>query len=124
MNALASGRSAAGVKSPPPGRTISSTPMKPPASATQVRRSTRSPSTGPASTAMMIGVMKAIDHAGVAPGARLLRCAAVGSRGDLVQLRYLVGLLQIDYRDVIMFGEYDVVDGKLAHVRNLNEPLP
>ncbi|TMH25992.1 MAG: hypothetical protein E6H63_13960 [Betaproteobacteria bacterium] len=65
----------------------------------------------------------AIDHTGVAPGARLLRCATVGSRGDLVQLRYLVGLLQIDYRDVIMFGEYDVVDGKLAHVRNLNEPL-
>lgn len=66
----------------------------------------------------------AIDHAGAAPGARLLRCAAVGSRGDLVQLRYLVGLLQIDYRDVIMFGEYEIVDGKLEHVRNLNEPLP
>ena len=66
----------------------------------------------------------AIDHGGATPGARLLRCAAVGSRGDLVQLRYLVGLLQIDYRDVIMFGEYDVVDGKLTHVRNLNEPLP
>ncbi len=66
----------------------------------------------------------AIDHTGAAPGARLLRCAAVGSRGDLAQLRYLVGLLQIDYRDVIMFGEYDVVDGKLTHVRNLNEALP
>ena len=66
----------------------------------------------------------AIDHAGAVPGARLLRCAAVGSRGELVRLRYLVGLLQIDYRDVIMFGEYDVVDGKLVHVRNLNEPLP
>ena len=65
----------------------------------------------------------AIDHSGAAPGARLLRCAAVGSRGDLVQLRYLVGLLQIDYRDVIMFGEYDVIDGKLKHVRNLSEPL-
>ena len=65
----------------------------------------------------------AVDHAGAAPGARLLRCAAVGSRSDLVQLRYLVGLLQIDYRDVIMFGEYDVLDGKLRHVRNLNEPL-
>ena len=66
----------------------------------------------------------AIDHAGAVPDARLLRCAAVGSRGDLVQLRYLVGLLQIDYRDVIMFGEYDVIDGKLSRVRNLNEPLP
>jgi hypothetical protein len=52
-----------------------------------------------------------------------MRGAALGSRGDLVQLRYLVGLLQIDYRDVIMCGEYDVVDGKLTHVRNLNEPL-
>lgn len=59
----------------------------------------------------------AIDHAGAAPGARLLRCAAVGARGNLVQLGYLVGLLQIDYRDVIMFGEYEVVDGKLKHVR-------
>ncbi len=54
---------------------------------------------------------------------RLLRCAALGSRGDLAQLRYLVGLLRVDFRDVIMFGEYDVVDGKLIRVRNLNEPL-
>jgi hypothetical protein len=53
-----------------------------------------------------------------------MACAAVGARGDLVQLRHLVGLLQLDYRDVIMFGEYDVVDGKLTHVRNLSEPLP
>jgi hypothetical protein len=52
-----------------------------------------------------------------------MACAAVGSRGDIVQLRYLVGRLQIDYRDVIMFGEYDVIDGKLTHVRNLSEPL-
>jgi hypothetical protein len=66
----------------------------------------------------------AVDHAGATPQARLLRCAAVGSRGELVQLRYLIGLLQIDFRDVIMFGEYDVVDGKLTRVRNLNEPLP
>ena len=42
---------------------------------------------------------------------------------ELLQLRYLVGLLQIDYRDVIMFGEYEVVDGKLTRVRNLSEPL-
>jgi hypothetical protein len=67
------------------------------------------------------GGSRALD--GTAPGARLLRGAAVGSRGDIVQLRYLVGLLQIDYRDVIMFGEYGVIDGKLTHVRNLSEPL-
>src|SRR5207237_9244656 len=65
----------------------------------------------------------AIDHTGVAPGARLLRCATVGSRGDIVQLRYLVGLLQIDYRDVIMFGVFDVVVCKYAHVHNLTDHL-
>ncbi|HYL25818.1 MAG TPA: hypothetical protein VEV21_15615 [Burkholderiales bacterium] len=40
-----------------------------------------------------------------------------------MQLRYVVELLQIDYRDVIMFGGYNVIDGKLTHVRNLSEPL-
>ncbi len=60
MKALASGRSDAKVKRPPPGRTMRSTPPKPNASATQVRPSTRSCSTGPESTAMKSGAMKAM----------------------------------------------------------------
>src|ERR1041384_8215645 len=65
----------------------------------------------------------AVDHAGLAPETRLLRCAALGSRGDLAQLRYLVGLLRVDFRDVIMFGEYDVVDGKRSCVAEPHEAL-
>jgi hypothetical protein len=66
----------------------------------------------------------AVDHAGAVPEDRLLRCAAVGSRGELEKLRYLIGLLKVDSRDVIVFGEYDVVDDdKLVHVRNLGKPI-
>ena len=68
-------------------------------------------------------LQQAVDHKGTPATERLLRCAAIGSQGDLEQLKYLVGLMQIDYRDVIVAGEYEVRDGKLARVRNLDEPL-
>jgi hypothetical protein len=66
----------------------------------------------------------AVDHTGAAASERLLRCAAVGSRGELQKVRDLVEHLKVDYRDVILAGEYDVVDGKLVRVRNLTERLP
>ena len=65
----------------------------------------------------------AIDHAGKPAGARLLRCAAVGSQGDPERLRYLVGLMQIDYRDVIVAGEYEARGKDLVRVRDLNQPI-
>jgi hypothetical protein len=65
----------------------------------------------------------AVDHTGAPAGERMLRCAAVGSRGNLESLKYLVSLLKLDYRDVIVAGEYDVVTGKLVRVRDLTAPI-
>jgi hypothetical protein len=67
---------------------------------------------------------QAVDHDGKPAGPRLLRCAAVGSAGDLEQLKNLIELLKIDYRDVIMAAEYDVRGGRPVRLRDLNEPIP
>jgi hypothetical protein len=37
----------------------------------------------------------------------------------LEKLRYYVGLLAVDYRDVIVAGEYEIVDRQPVRVRNL-----
>jgi hypothetical protein len=65
----------------------------------------------------------AVDHTGAPVGERLLRCAAVGSRGHLDALYRLVGELRIDFRDVIVAGEYESVDHKLVRVRDLTRPI-
>lgn len=54
---------------------------------------------------------------------RLLRCAAIGSRGDIDRLAELVEELRIDSEDVILSGEYESRDGNLLKVRDLNLPL-
>jgi hypothetical protein len=65
----------------------------------------------------------AVDHTGELVSSRLVRCAAVGSRGNLDQLRHLVAELRTDWRDVIMGGEYEMRDGKLVQVHDFNSPI-
>jgi hypothetical protein len=65
----------------------------------------------------------AVLHDGTAPGARLLRCAAVASGGSLERLRMEVETLKHDWRDVIVEGEYAPRDGKLVRLRDLNHPI-
>ena len=65
----------------------------------------------------------AVMHDGKEPEVRLIRCAAVASMGRLDRLKMEVASLKQDYRDVIVEGEYDVVEGKLVHARNLNQPI-
>jgi len=62
-------------------------------------------------------------HDGSVAGPRLIRCAAVGSAGSLEKLRYLVELLKIDYRDVIMAGEYTASLDNPVRVRDLNQVI-
>jgi hypothetical protein len=38
---------------------------------------------------------------------RVARCVAVGAGGSIVRLRELIETADIDYRDVIVAGEYD-----------------
>ena len=63
-------------------------------------------------------------HDGTAAGPRLLRCAVVASKGSMQTLRYGVDLLKIDWRDVIMGGEYEQGPDGVVRYRNFNEPIP
>jgi hypothetical protein len=65
----------------------------------------------------------AVIHDGEPAGPRLLRCALVASAGSLAALRTQIEHLRIDYRDVIVAGEYLSSAGKLERIRNLNEPI-
>jgi hypothetical protein len=65
----------------------------------------------------------AVDHTGELVGPRLARCAAVGSRGDLARLTLLVADLRIDWRNVIMGGEYEMREGKPVQVHDFNSPI-
>jgi hypothetical protein len=63
-------------------------------------------------------------HDGTAASPRLLRCAAVASGGSLERLRAEIEMLKIDWRDVIVAGEYVPGSDDLVRVRNLNDPIP
>lgn len=54
---------------------------------------------------------------------RCRRCALVASHGDMTRLAYGIERLRVDFRDVIVAGEYETVNGKLMRVRNLDEPI-
>ena len=74
--------------------------------------------------ATAIGLLEdAVDEWDEPVEPRLLRCAVVGSRGDIDRLTELVEELRIDSEDVILSGEYESRAGDLIKVRNLNEPL-
>ena len=60
---------------------------------------------------------------GTIPESRLLRCAAFASGGSLEHLTYLASLLAVDWRDVIMAGEYELRNKATVRVRDLSQPL-
>ena len=62
-------------------------------------------------------------HDGSPARPRLLRCAVIASGGSLEKLRAEIDMLTIDYRDVIVAGEYVPKGAGLVRVRNLNEPI-
>lgn len=62
-------------------------------------------------------------HDGSAASPRLIRCALLSSGGSLQRLRLEIEHLRVDYRDVIVSGEYVPEKGQLVRVRNLNEPF-
>jgi hypothetical protein len=65
----------------------------------------------------------AVLHNGAPADARCLRSALVGSSGSLSELKELIALLKIDFRDVIMAGEYEGNGRQLCRFRDLNEPF-
>ncbi len=73
------------------------------------------------------GVVKILSlaklHDGQEPNHRLIRCMLVASQGSISDLGRSVELLAIDYRDVIMSGEYEYTDGDAVRVRDLTLPF-
>jgi hypothetical protein len=62
-------------------------------------------------------------HDGSPAEPRLVRCAAVASAGSLEKLRYFVDLLKIDFRDVIMAGEYTPSLDNPVRIRDLHQAI-
>ena len=55
---------------------------------------------------------------------RLVRCALLSAHRDVGRLRQQVAHLKVDWRDIIVEGEYLVRDGKLVRVLDLDKPIP
>lgn len=71
-----------------------------------------------------IGLLEdAVDERDEPVEPRLLRCALIGSRGDLDRLTELVEELRIESEDVILSGEYESREGNLVKIRDLNDPF-
>jgi hypothetical protein len=60
---------------------------------------------------------------GEAPSPRVMRCALVASGGSLERLRAQAAQMKVDWRDVIIAGEYVSEDGNLKQVRDLSAPF-
>jgi hypothetical protein len=75
----------------------------------------------PAATALLAGAKL---HDASAPDARMLRCALVASGGQLAMLQQYVDMLKIDWRDVIMCGEYKAEGIFSVQIRDLSRPFP
>jgi len=66
----------------------------------------------------------AVIEDGSPAGPRLLRCTALSAHRDLGLLRKQVAHLKVDWRDIVVEGEYVVRDRQLVRVLDLNNPIP
>ena len=68
-----------------------------------------------------------LDTAVIADGSpaspRLLRCAAVGSCGKIDLLTHLINQLRVDWRDVIVSGEYEINGENWVQVHDFEHPI-
>jgi hypothetical protein len=65
----------------------------------------------------------AVIHTGEPAGPRLLRCVVVSSGGDLARLNQQIRQMRVDWRDVIMAGEYRFEAGRNIRVHDFNHPI-
>lgn len=65
----------------------------------------------------------AVLHDGSLAGLRCQRAALIGAAGSVAELRRFVFMLKIDFRDVIVAGEYEGQGNELRQVRDLSLPF-
>ena len=65
----------------------------------------------------------AVVEDGSPAGPRLLRCAAVGSCGKIDLLAHLIKQLRVDWRDVIVSGEYEINGDNWVQVHDFEQPI-
>lgn len=75
------------------------------------------------SAAALACLKQAVTHTGEPASPRFLRCAALSSGGELQRLQQQIAQLRIDWRDVIVAGEYSVKNKKLIRSRDLAKPI-
>ena len=75
------------------------------------------------SAAALACLKLAVTHTGEPASPRFLRCAALSSGGELKRLQQQIAQLRIDWRDVIVAGEYSVKNKKLIRSRDLAKPI-
>ena len=63
----------------------------------------------------------AVLHDYSAPDPRIIRYAVYAGAGDYEKLLYYIDLIAIDYREVIVAGEYEQQEGELVKVRDLTQ---
>jgi len=66
---------------------------------------------------------QAVTLSGEPASPRFLRCAALSSGGGLPRLRQQIAQLRIDWRNVIMAGEYSVKNNRVCRARDLGKPI-
>ena len=65
----------------------------------------------------------AVLHDGTGADPRCQRAALVASGGSLSDLRALVSMLAVDFRDVVVAGEYERHGTEWLQVRDLRQPF-
>ena len=76
-----------------------------------------------ASSRAMMVLERALLQDGRKPDKRMLRCALVSCDNTLESLERQIAGLAIDFRDVIVAGEYTSRDGELVRIRDLSRPF-
>jgi hypothetical protein len=71
----------------------------------------------------LVQLRSAAIHTGEPASPRLLRCVVVSSAGGLARLGQQIKQLHVDWRDVIMAGEYKFQEGRNIRIHDFNGPI-
>jgi len=79
---------------------------------------------GPEDRAWALEALASATAAGGQATGQMLRCAAVAGGGTRAGLQGMLELLKVDWRDVLMAGEYAPGPRGARRVRDLTAPIP